>query len=161
MSGILPAHLRDLIIRPTLVDMGHYSPAAEALLLGTVAHESRGGRYLAQLGGPARGIYQMEPATHDDLWRHFLPSRRPLKALLLTWAHDPAPYPSPDQMVYDLRYATAMARVHYLRVPAPLPAADDLIGQAAYWKRYYNTPAGKGTVEQYTQSWHAYMGAPK
>ncbi|HQO65941.1 MAG TPA: two-component regulator propeller domain-containing protein, partial [Spirochaetales bacterium] len=83
-------HLRDLIIRPTLVDMGHYSPEAEALLLGIAAQEARGGRYLAQLRGPARGIYQMEPATHDDLWRHFLPSRRPLKALLLSWAHDPA-----------------------------------------------------------------------
>lgn len=77
MSGILPAHLRDLIIRPTLVEMGHYSPAAEALLLGTAAHESHGGRYLSQIRGPARGIYQMEPATHDDLWRHYLPPRRP------------------------------------------------------------------------------------
>lgn len=159
MTGILPAHLRDLIIRPTLVEMGHYSPAAEALLLGTAAQESRGGRYLAQLRGPARGIYQMEPRTHDDLWRHFLPSRRPLKALLLSWAHDPAPYPSPDQMVYDLRYATAMARVHYLRVPAPLPAADDILGLATYYKKYYNTPLGRATIEEALKAFQEVVNA--
>lgn len=43
------------------------------------------------------------------------------------------------------------ARMHYFRVPAHIPY--DITGQAEYWKRYYNTVAGAGTVEQYMHSW--------
>jgi hypothetical protein len=42
-----------------------------------------------------------------------------------------------------------MCRVHYYRVPAALPPAGDLAEQAAYWKRYYNTELGRGTVEHF------------
>ena len=46
-----------------------------------------------------------------------------------------------------------MARIHYLRVPEALPAADDVVGLAAYWKRYYNTELGAGTVEKFVESY--------
>ena len=56
------------IIRPVLLVIGGESRAAENLILGTALQESNL-RYLRQLGdGPARGVYQMEPATHDDIW---------------------------------------------------------------------------------------------
>lgn len=38
-------------------------------------------------------------------------------------------------------------RLHYILVPAPIPATVD--ERAIYWKRYYNTFAGKGTPEEY------------
>ena len=50
---------------------------------------------------------------------------------------------------YDLRkplYSGLAARLFLVKIPAPIPSASDLPGQAAYWKRYYNTVAGKGTV---------------
>jgi len=53
----------------------------------------------------------------------------------------------------DDRFACLMARVHYLRVSEAVP--DDLRGQAGYWKRYYNTRLGKGTVEGYMEKWRA------
>ena len=57
------------IIEPVLSRLHAASPAARALLLGTAAQESAMGRYIRQLrGGPALGIFQMEPATHDDIW---------------------------------------------------------------------------------------------
>jgi hypothetical protein len=43
------------------------------------------------------------------------------------------------------------SRLHYLRVPAPI--SESLEDQAAYWKQWYNTIAGSGTVEQYLTSW--------
>lgn len=155
-AGIHPTQLLRYVIRPTLAAMGTASAAAEALLLGTAAVESQLGRYLHQAAGPALGIYQMEPATHDDLWRHWLPARPVLRTQLLTWAADTGVLPPPaDQLIHDLRYATAMARLHYLRVPAPLPPAADLPALAEYWKRHYNTHLGRGTPEKFLRAWAA------
>lgn len=149
--------LRDQVVIPTLTHLGLYSVAAEALLLGTAAQESHL-RYLVQLGGgPARGLWQMEPATHDDIWTHYLRYKPELAArvrriMVPSWnAH--------EQLVWHLAYACAMARIHYWRVPRPLPAAGDVDGQARYWKLYYNTPLGRGRMEEYVRSWRTY-GAP-
>lgn len=61
--------LRLYVIRPTLEKIELWSEAAENLLLGTTAQESHMGTYIKQVGkGPALGIYQMEPATHKDIW---------------------------------------------------------------------------------------------
>jgi hypothetical protein len=100
------------------------------------------------------GVWQMERTTHDDIWTHFLNGRTKLGLNVL------GPYYKPDatRMVWDLSYACAMCRIHYLRCPDALPPAGDIAGQAAYWKRWYNTPLGKGTVEQYVDSWRVAMG---
>ncbi|KAF0118141.1 MAG: hypothetical protein FD149_866 [Rhodospirillaceae bacterium] len=75
------AHFVTTVIRPTLLHLGLHSPAAEALLLGTAIQESRLGTYLRQTGGgPALGVYQMEPATHEDIWTNFLAYRPDLAA---------------------------------------------------------------------------------
>ena len=42
-----------------------------------------------------------------------------------------------------------MARLIYFRVPEELPANDDVIAQAKYWKKYYNTVLGSGTESGY------------
>ena len=46
------------------------------------------------------------------------------------------------------------AREHYRRVPKPIPSTVE--EQADYWKRYYNSFAGKGTIEEYLQNWERY-----
>jgi hypothetical protein len=48
-----------------------------------------------------------------------------------------------------------MARVHYLRRPEPIPT--DLTGQAEYWKKWYNTYLGAGTVEEYIENYKKYV----
>jgi hypothetical protein len=95
----------------------------------------------------------MEPATHQDLWDNFLRYRLDL-ALKITanGAEVPA-----ETMVWDLRYACAMCRIHYYRVPEPIP--DNLPGQAVYWRRYYNTSLGKGTEEGYIAAWRRFIPA--
>ena len=65
------------IIQPTLIQLGLWSVAAQELLLGTALIESNL-THRRRLGGPARGFFQMEPETHDDIRESFLTYRAPL-----------------------------------------------------------------------------------
>ncbi len=142
-----PGEFRRRVIRPTLAPLGLWSEAAEALLLGTALSESGLVRLEQSGGGPALGLYQIEPATHDDVWRAYLAYRPRLAAAVqrLTCVA----VPRREQLVGNLPYATAVARLVYYRVPAPLPAADDLGGLAAYWKTHFNTESGKGRAAEF------------
>ena len=147
-----PNHLLKGIIRPVLQDLGLGGNPAEALVLGTACQESKCGLWLTQLAnGPARGIFQMEPATHDDIWDRFLAHQPDLARKLNRWRCQYGNGMGPEEMVGNLYYAAAMCRIHYLRVSSPIP--DTLYGQASYWKEFYNTPRGKGTEHEYVESW--------
>ncbi|MDP2700182.1 hypothetical protein [Thalassospira sp.] len=156
-TGINPDHLRQGIIRPVLQKLDLWSQAAENLLMGTAAQESALGTYLTQIGGgPARGIYQMEPATLDDCYTNFLDYRADLKAKVDAFlAAQPG---KSDQLATNNAYATAMCRIRYVRISAALPDASDITGLGNYWKQYYNTPLGKGTVDEFVQNYQRYVG---
>lgn len=136
--------LTDLIIKPAIAEIQLYSEDAIELLLFTCANESDGGTYLHQIGGPALGIYQMEPATYNDIWENWIKNNKSL-CLQLLHLFDAPVMPPEDRLVYDIRFATAMARIHYARVPEPLPKANDIPGIWAYYKTHYNTSAGKAS----------------
>lgn len=141
-----------LILDPALERLGLNSVAARELVLGTAIQESHL-KYLKQLGtGPALGLFQMEPATHDDIWNNFLAYKPDLAQKL----NGSAIRPHAVKMIGDLWYAAGMCRIHYYRVKAPLPPTGDIIGQAEYWKKYYNTPLGAGTVKEYVDNWNRY-----
>lgn len=157
-----PQHLREHIIRPTLKHLGLWSESAENLLLGTALVES-GLTHLVQLGkGPALGIFQMEPFTHDDIHENFLAYRKnkPWAKMLSTLYMENSwhRYINPAQeMIGNLYYATGMARIQYWRRPEPLPEADDLWALGAYYKQFYTTVKGKGTAAGYVQVWSVVM----
>ena len=139
----------------TLQRLKFHSEAAVQLLLGTAAVESKFGTYLRQLGGgPALGVYQMEPDTEFDIHTNFLR----YKPYLLRDIREVCGVDRPDPAALEgnLTYQTAMARMHYLRRTAPLPEAGDIEALARYWKRYYNTPAGKGTEEHFVKAYARY-----
>ena len=147
--GINPEDLLRLISE-VLRGIDLYSPEAVSLLLGTAAVESGLWHRLYQLaGGPARGIYQMEPATEESLWLDFLAYRAPMRIKIhqVTGRSGPGPW-----LAWDLAYQTVMARVKYRPVPEPLPGVDDIEGQARYWKLYYNTRKGKGNIQNYIEA---------
>ncbi|MCG8317469.1 MAG: hypothetical protein MI976_29980 [Pseudomonadales bacterium] len=145
------------IIKPVLEKLKLSSAAAEELLLGTAVQESLNFTYRRQVGGgPARGYYQMEPATHDDIWNNYLKYRPDLAAIVDSFVHSNS-VDRYEALENNDEYASAMARVHYLRVPAALPAQGDLVGQANYWKQYYNTPLGKGLPQEYIEKWNLYV----
>lgn len=144
------------------------------LLLGTAAQESHLGEYVKQINGPAMGIYQMEPATYDDILNNYVKYKDVMAARLLALASpfsiEANIYSSPTRgqaiwIVNSLRsrpgliisnnlLATAMARIHYLRVKAPIPPEDDIEGLANYWKKYYNTILGKGKPEEFVKNFN-------
>jgi len=141
-----PAQFRDYIVVPTLKEIDLYSKAAMRLLIGTAITES-GLEYIHQLGnGPALGVYQMEPATATDIWKNYLLYNLPLAEKM---NHFNFYFKDQGQLVWNLKYATAMCRIHYLRVKKPLPDENDILGMANYWKKYYNTEKGKGSPEDF------------
>jgi hypothetical protein len=151
---VFGSQLRDLVIAPTLRGLGLWSLPAQELLLGTAAWESGGFSALHQIHGPALGLYQMEPKTHDDIWRTFLGTHADLSARVESFAVGARPLL--DQLVWNLAYATAMARIKYFRSPFSMPETVDLPHLAAIWKTYYNTAEGKGTVENWLRSYRIY-----
>ncbi len=139
---------KEYIVKPTLRQLQPHIPYSEEaveLLVATATAESLRGTYVVQKGGPALGVYQMEPATHSDIWNNFLAYKDELYELLED------EYTDELDLTANLRYATIMARLHYYRVKEPLPAADDLEAQARYWKDHYNTHLGKGTVDHFME----------
>lgn len=145
---------RELVVVPTLKYLDpviSYSEEAVDLLMMTAAHESKGGTYLKQIKGPALGVYQMEPATHYDIYKNYLRFNPKIKSLLEDFTINAGILlQEGEDMVFNLAYATAMARVHYYRVPEALPST--LEGLAAYAKKYYNTELGKATAEDYLEA---------
>lgn len=143
-TGLDLASVKDLVIMPALQTLGLMSPAALNLVTGTGLVES-GYIWLKQTGGgPALGPWQMEPATEQDIWGNWLkyqPGYEGMVRKLLV------PGPTTSQLVWNLQYAAAMCRIKYLRAEPPLPAYDDAEGLATYWKNFYNTALGAGSVD--------------
>ena len=157
MSGIDASDLLHRIIRPALSSLALDGPDADALLLATAAQESGLGARLAQASGPALGVWQMEPATHDDIIGNFVASRLSLRRALGTFK---APgLKGAEQMAGNLYYACALARLQYARAPGALPKWNDADGQAAYWKAHYNTASGAGTIDEFLANRKSILGA--
>jgi len=135
------------LVKKVLHSLDLDSRGAVNLILGTAAQESRFGTYLAQRGGgPAVGIFQIEPATFKYLQEKYsskYPEIAGRKA---------------EDMEWDLRLSIIMCRLKYLSIPEKLPAFNDLSGMADYWKKYYNTPLGRGTTDEFVGNYNRYVG---
>ncbi len=141
-----PESLRN-VIKCSLRPLNKWSPAAEELLMMISAHESGLGENLRQIGGPARGLYQMEPDTESDMWATYLSYRKGLVEQLVSATGVSGP--DPNHLQYNPIYSTIIARLKLGRVPESLPAAHDVDGMAKYAKKYWNSPKGKATPEKY------------
>lgn len=123
---------------------------AVPLLLGIAAQES-GLEHTRQHGGPARGYWQIEPATERSHW-HWL-TQKPLLAEAFV-ARCGVVEASVQALQHNIPYQILLARLHfYRRDPQPLPEADHLKQQAQRWKTYYNTFKEGGNVEDYLATW--------
>lgn len=148
--------LRELIIKPALIDLVMFSEEAMELLVFTCAIESQGGTYLKQIKGPALGIYQMEPQTYNDIWQNYLKEKNSMLLMLLS-NFGVVFMPSEDRLIYDLRFATAMCRIHYARVLQPLPPKDDMLSLWNYYKKYYNSSLGAAKQDESIQKYLAFI----
>lgn len=165
--GLHPGHVLEHVVRPVLKLLDLPSPeVAERLVMGTAAQESRF-RYLEQLGGgPALGLWQMEPATFRDLWERFGPNPlRPVEtqrklAQKLNSLRAPLLVLPTDQLAWNLQLACAMCRVHYYARPFSLPQTVgevDTSALALIWKTHYNTVQGKGKPSEFVENYKKFV----
>lgn len=155
--------LHDYIIKPTLEYMGgnYQSVEARFLLLCTAAIESDCGHFIKQVGGPALGIWQMEPATHTDIWANCDALNGEFGESIVDLGCVTA-IDGDQDLVRAPMYACAMARLKYSMTPKALPAYNggtdlDLDMFYRYYKTYYHgvdhngNELGKSTFSK----WHS------
>ena len=159
------SNIPELIITPTLKHLGLYSLSAETLLTAICAHESKGGKYLRQLGCTgdkcAFGLYQIELKTADAIEHYLLRKSRtdPLRTEWFDILHSYLDKTIPPNLnlQHNHKYATSLCRLFFVRFKEPLPAHDDIEAIAKYWKKYYNTIKGKGTEAQFIKDYNWFM----
>ena len=146
---MLASQLKQYIIEPVLKDINLYSPSAVNLLLGTAAQESRMGHYIHQVNGPALGIYQIEPATAawlDSKYGRYLDR------------YYNEFFSIEENLVRDLAFQTIVCRLKYYSIKEPIPSdPNNVQALGAYWKKYYNTPLGAGTVEEFVKNYKQFV----
>jgi len=141
--SICKYQLKDLIERTLKKVPEFYSEDATTLLMMTCAAESDLGKYLFQHGGPAKGIFQVEPRTMSDNFGRYLYFRDRLKEDIRLACG--VGEPDVDSLEYNLAFNILMARLKYWRDSEPIPS--DLEDMAHYHKRVYNSMNGKAHWE--------------
>jgi hypothetical protein len=137
-----------------------YAETVARLLAGTCATEShlrwrrQGNFNLVRLDG-AWGLWQTEQGAVKDSVK-YLRRRGDVLANCAQFVDMTGVFEMDIRallmrIMEDDRFAVVFARLHYLRVASPVPSG--LTEQAAYYKKYYNTVAGKGSVEKYLRDW--------
>ena len=126
---------------------------AEKLLLGTMAQETHMGTYKDPTEFRAgSGICQFDRIAFDDVKARTKQSRKALVQTELNINLDKVEY---NMLEYNPVLSILFARLKYKLIAEEIP--HDLEGQARYWKKYYNTEAGKGTVEEYKQNYAKFV----
>lgn len=146
IQDVLDAYYGPELSRPNVVK----------LLMMIAAHESLGGYYIKQIRGPARGIFQMEPATEWDLFRNYARFRDRMRDIYLEVTYVPCGKVELHQRGNLVRQVV-LARMHLLRFPKPIPCYHDDEGLGQYAKDYWNTAAGKATPEQYITAYYKFI----
>lgn len=128
-----------------LLDWGLHSDHCVELLAMIAAHESLGGKHRKQIGGPALGLFQIEPVTHNSVWDSSDSIRA--RAARYGITEDASKLESDD------RYSIWVARHYLAQDPNPLPKTPEAM--AAYCKHYWNR-TGKATPDKYLNDWQAW-----
>ncbi len=142
---------------------------AANLLVGTAYIESKF-VYRRQLGGgPAKGLWQMEPNTAKWLAREYLQSRLDLAQTVTLILSSSFPVcredlfgaVNTDRLMFGIEHndllACVFARLKYLSIPDAIP--DTIKGLAKYWKMYYNGAGDNGLQEEdFVEGWYELFG---
>ena len=146
--------LKDLIDR-VLEKLELYSKDAADLVLKTMKVESQL-KYIRQIKGPACGMAQCEPWVAVDAITNYLSYRPDMMkmfadACCIKLSYFTAPNEKDWAWILETNLAAMIAfcRLHYRRVPKPLPKTLD--EQWLYYKKYYNSEQGKATHEHWLE----------
>ena len=121
---------------------GLYETAKE-MIIETAIAETGLGQIEDKTAGAGMGITQFDKLPFDDLKKRSLTYKdKILKDLgvditLVEWEH----------LRYNSFLSLLFCRLLYKPFSEEIP--KDKLGRASYWKKYYNTKLGKGTIEHY------------
>lgn len=156
--SITPNDLRNLITGTlkfySTTKINLYSEDIRELLMLTAAQESHCGKYLIQINGPAVGIFQIEPATYNDLFDNYLIYNQDLLKIIDTFNLN-----SEIWLIHltgNIVYQIIIARLQYRRFKEAVPSAKDIPGLAYYYKKYWNTIKGKATIQEAIDNYNRY-----
>jgi hypothetical protein len=145
-------HFRKYIIRAILQEYDCWSERAEELLLFTAVVESALKYVVQAKTGPARGYFQMEPWVCDDLIDARLLNNEDRRNTLITlWDGSVK-----EALKDDIVFMVLTCRYFYMEVPEALPDHNDRQAIYQYYKKHWNTEAGKATEAHCEEMWSAY-----
>ena len=119
--------------------------AAAETQCGTVADKTR--------DGAGRGLFQCDEIAFIDVIKRS--SLTDIKALETAFDFDLRAIEW-SVLNYSPLIAAAVCRLFYKLRPGAIPI--DVHGRAEYWKKFYNTALGAGTVEHYIASVNQFKG---
>jgi len=152
-----PRQFRELIYDTLEIIIPEYnSPEAVELLMLTAAQESFLGRFIKQLYcGVAKGVFQMEMATYNDLFDSYIRYKPDLQNKLFHYF--PVNEETADLMMCgNLPYQIVIARLNYYRKRGNIPHVEDINGLAEYYKKHWNTHLGAATVKEALRNYWKY-----
>lgn len=141
--GIFAQDFKDAVIHPTLTQIDQWSPATEALLLGTAAIMSNLGSTLhTEQDNRQYGIYLTDKKTHRKVWDEYLAFDCDLASKVRGFASQRLFLVDPEQeLVTNLAYATAIAWATYRISTKNLPQdPTNLPALAQCWFDHYPHP---------------------
>lgn len=146
---MLLKQIRKFIIRPSLQCVALWSDSIEVLLMGTILVESEGEclRKINNAKSIGYGLYQIDQAAHKDtkLWLSNRMNKNMIDRVLA--ASYMAMLPTDEEpLIYNLRYATLIARIIYYRNKQQVPCANDAVALSEYYKSVYNTQKWKSDI---------------
>lgn len=148
---INPSQFRHFIVRPVLKEIDCWSVNAENLMCGTALVESNLEALTQTPHGPARGVFQIEEPTYQDVIKRFRERHPEKHARFLRFANLSELPSHADMLVGNLYLSCYVARIKYYLHPEAIP--NELESQAEYWNRIYNTRIDNAAQRRYIEGY--------
>ena len=141
--GLVNDDQLDQYIEKVVDVLGGGDPAVK-LLAETAAAETNYGKAVDRSWNVGVGVMQFDPIGFDDVKARTSERVKDIVQKEFGIIID-------RTYIGDLRHSPMLsvifARLKYRLIPSPIPA--DVHGRAAYWKKWYNSELGAGTIDHY------------
>ena len=147
MKNTIKAIINEVLIRMEELDIPNTKEARDLIFETGNAETSY--RHLEQMGGgPAISFWQLESNTIKDIWENYITYRKPY--IQMAYELGLREGEMDFCVMSNVALAVFFCRVYYRRQPGAIPSTPE--ERADYWKEYYNTEGGKGTVKHYLEA---------
>jgi len=140
-------HLEEIAFKVCDILGNGSNNVAHKLLVETAGAETHFGTYKDSTLGAGMGITQFDHLPFEDVKARTRMHHK--KALIKSMDID-IDLVQWEELRYNPLLAMIFTRLKYKLVPEEIP--ELLEDRAKYWKKYYNTEAGKGSVEHYLRN---------